>query len=73
MFFYCVAPILILTFLIMKYYVSITDIIRHTSVIENRPSGNAMRTNTIIICENAAIAAQPFDGRKTTVRAIKRR
>jgi len=28
---------------------------------------------TIIICEKAAIAATPFDGRKTTVRAIKRR
>ncbi|EHH04734.1 hypothetical protein ATCR1_16533 [Agrobacterium tumefaciens CCNWGS0286] len=32
-----------------------------------------MRTTTIIICEKAAIAATPFDGRKTTVRAIKRR
>jgi hypothetical protein len=57
----------------MKYYVSNTDIIRRIFALENRPSGNAMRTNTIIICENAATAAQPFDGRKTTVRAIKRR
>jgi hypothetical protein len=32
-----------------------------------------MRTMTIIICEIAANAATPFDGRKTTVRAIKRR
>ncbi|QSZ58116.1 hypothetical protein BTN45_14175 [Rhizobium sp. ZX09] len=73
MFFYCVGPILILTFPIMKYYVSNTDVIRRISALESRPLGNAMRTNTIIICEKAAIAAQPFDGRKTTVRAIKRR
>ncbi|MQB23528.1 hypothetical protein DXT95_00410 [Agrobacterium tumefaciens] len=73
MFFYCARPILILTRSIMKYYVSTTDIIECVSSPESRPSGNAMRTTTIIICEKAAIAATPFDGRKTTVRAIKRR
>ena len=57
----------------MKYYVSNTDVIQCLSPPESRPSGNAMRTTTIIICEKAAIAAKPFDGRKTTVRTIKRR
>ncbi|MQB35288.1 hypothetical protein DXT97_00420 [Agrobacterium tumefaciens] len=73
MFFYCARPILILTRSIMKYYVSTTDVIQCVSSPESRPSGNAMRTMTIIICEKAASAATPFDGRKTTVRAIKRR
>ncbi|TRB19414.1 hypothetical protein EXN32_03600 [Agrobacterium tumefaciens] len=73
MFFYCAGSILILTWSIMKYYVSNTDVIQCISLPESRPSGNAMRTTTIIICAKAAIAAKPFDGRKTTVRAIKRR
>ncbi|AAL41168.1 hypothetical protein F3P66_13785 [Agrobacterium fabrum] len=73
MFFYCVTAILILTRHIMKYYVSNTDIIQCVLLPECRSPGNAMRTTTIIICEKAAIAATPLDGRKTTVRAIKRR